>query len=669
MDINYKGYRFTLVKGDIKEIEKLKETPVEQVNDANPGDITKDSKGRTVLGTQSSPYLICCIEDLVAFSDIVNNGEITGVDNYVKLDNSLNFKSSKSYIDDKRTSLTTYSLNGNILKNHTYPTNILTSFTTGSGWEPISIENEDGFLGTFDGNNKEIQNLYINCIEDSNKEVYYGLFSINDGVIQNLTVTGNVKGTYKTVGDDTEMYIASIVGDNYGTINNCVSNTAVTGIESGASGITIAGIAASNEGNITNCINNGTLMIKSEPQTYKYKYFYCAGITGNSYVGTINHCCNNGNIYINNTCESSVGGIVGICRKTKVLNCYNKGAITFKDTISETDVGGIVGFINLLCEIKNCYNLGVLSGSSVKSNDTLVGSIVGVTKDMNNIENNFDCIGIGAIGGENYYGVGDSINLTENEVLNYINTETHPTINTPTYAIDSRLNKGAYVKYDTSLLPNNTISTDLTGYNYMQYAYPSNYTGGWRVLLNDGNKVELISADGVNVGKSNTSKNMYLQGIIGFKNGIQALNNVANAFLNENLATSTRCIGFLSSNKNNTTFSLTYKPTDYRQISDIDCYIDYHRMLYSKTEKISNNNKYYMASRAILCDLKSIYYLRWSDGNNTVGGWEQYGIGEDGDYERCSYSCVRPVITLKNELEIKSGSGVSNDPYVLGPKS
>ena len=307
MDIIYKGYKFTLLNGKIIGSEKNEQTTVEQIKDTNPGDITKDADGNVVLGTEESPYAICSIEDLVALADLVDAGEITSTSVYVKLVNSLNFKSEKSYKDSTRTSLTTYSLNGNTLQNHTYPTNILTSLTTGTGWIPIGIANEDGFLGTFDGNNKEIQDLYMDYVESNEEYVDYGLFSINDGVIQNLKITGNIKGTYKTAGEDTEMYIAALAGENYGTIKNCTSNVAVTGILDGGCYINVSGITGFNNSNILNCSNKGTIIMKNAKQTYIYNSTYASGIVAYTRKGIIEHCNNSGNIYANDTYDNCIG--------------------------------------------------------------------------------------------------------------------------------------------------------------------------------------------------------------------------------------------------------------------------------------------------------------------------------------------------------------------------
>ena len=307
MDVYYKEYKFTLMNGEISGSEKVIITPVEQIKDTTPGDISKDGNGNVVSGTESSPYLICSIEDLVAFSDIVSAGEIESTDTYVKLEKSLDFKSAKSYENSARNSLTTYSLNGAVLKNHTYETNIMTSLTTGTGLEPIDLGNDDGFMGTFEGNNKEIQNLFMNYVEENEEYLDYGLFNINDGVIQNLSISGNIKVTLKTPGESTEMYIAAITAENYGTINNCISNTMVEGFLDGGNGSYVAGIAGFNRGYILNSINKGTVINNGSPKELLYTYSSVSGIIGFNYYGIVNHCCNFGNIYSSNIIDDSVG--------------------------------------------------------------------------------------------------------------------------------------------------------------------------------------------------------------------------------------------------------------------------------------------------------------------------------------------------------------------------
>ena len=306
MDIYYKEYKFTLMNGEIAGSEKIIITPVEQIKDTTPGDISKDGNGNVVSGTESSPYLICSIEDLVAFSDIVSAGEITSTDTYVKLEKSLDFKSTKSYENSARNSLTTYSLNGAVLKNHSYETNIMTSLTTGEGWEPIGGKNFDGFKGTFEGSNKEIQNIYMDYVEEEDYSDY-GLFNANDGIIKNLSVSGNVKVTLNCQTEGAETYIGAIAGDNYGEINNCTSNVSVIGILEEETDIYVAGIAGYNEGHVLNCSNKGIIVAKCPKNRFLYQSYQAAGIVGWNNEGIVERCNNTGNIYTSKTYDNFVG--------------------------------------------------------------------------------------------------------------------------------------------------------------------------------------------------------------------------------------------------------------------------------------------------------------------------------------------------------------------------
>ena len=67
---------------------------VAQVNDENPGELEGE-------GTENKPFVINSIEDLVVFAYNVTNGN-TYEGQYVKLGQSLDFNSDKSYVDPNR---------------------------------------------------------------------------------------------------------------------------------------------------------------------------------------------------------------------------------------------------------------------------------------------------------------------------------------------------------------------------------------------------------------------------------------------------------------------------------------------------------------------------------------------------------------------------------------
>ena len=160
------------------------------IKDPYPGDITKDENGETLDGTESKPYEIWCIEDLCDFSNRVNTKDSMIKDiTVVKLMQNLDFKSNRSYKDGKI-------VTSGLIPSCNSVEELKTILTTGEGFVPIGIKVETGrFMGTFEGNNKEIRNLYIYTQEEA------GLFGqLYEAKIYNLGVTGNVTSTNNYAG-------------------------------------------------------------------------------------------------------------------------------------------------------------------------------------------------------------------------------------------------------------------------------------------------------------------------------------------------------------------------------------------------------------------------------------------------------------------------------------
>ena len=182
-------------------------------------------------------------------------------------------------------------------------------------WTPIGKSTSYAYKGTFDGNSREIKNLYVTGTTSN----HYGLFGVlgAGGTIRNLTVSGRV---------------------------------AITGIGSNSYGI--GGIVGQlgGAGTIENCTNKATVSGN----------FNTAGIVGRvgSSGGTIRACANLGNISGGN----SVGGIVGYAYYgVTASHCYNRGAVT----ASVSKAGGIVGYMNDTgAKFSNCYTTGVVTAES-----------------------------------------------------------------------------------------------------------------------------------------------------------------------------------------------------------------------------------------------------------------------------------------------------------------
>ena len=293
-------------------------------------------------GTEDDPYLIESIEDLVSFSNSVNEGKNYN-DKYVKLVNTLDFNLPFSYINPK----TKVSEKTNrIIKEDSNGTELKTFLTTGTGFNPIGF-----FYGVFDGNGKIIKNIYINREEDN-----VGLFGNANGRIEKLGLTGNITG-----GKSDYSYVGGLVGNGGSvSIKYCFSNTNITSEHDTVGGITGTG------GNIEYCYNFGTIK------------------AGNSYGGIsskanfIKNCYNYGKI---NGGKYFIGGIASF---GTIENSYNLGEVT-GNSDNSYGIGGIVG--STQASIKNSYNKGIISGTS----DSQIGGIVGNYYEIsdNGIENNY----------------------------------------------------------------------------------------------------------------------------------------------------------------------------------------------------------------------------------------------------------------------------------------
>ena len=395
---------------------------VPQVNDSNPGTLEGS-------GTEQDPYTINSIEDLVFFADNVTKGN-TYKNQYVKLNQSLDFKSDKSYIDPNREDY--YGYDGKLKE----------ALTSGNGFKPIGKAygdetGEHNFNGIFDGNNKNIINLFIKCEFNDTRE-RCGLFNYNYGniknvillganitvtngefgsvgyvsgqnrencIIENCLVTGNMningnglstggivssnyKGTINKCFVDGEIHgngninIGGIVCNNSGNIEECYnkSNIFNTSDNNGASGI-----VDNNNGRIEKCYNTGNINIKINNGP-KANAITLGGIAEYSNSGAsviISKCYNAGNLKViindkeNTDYELQVGGIVG-SSETETSNCYNTGSIEISNNISKTYVGGILGKSFSGTSIKNSYNVGNIN--AVNNSNLFIGGIAGALK-------------------------------------------------------------------------------------------------------------------------------------------------------------------------------------------------------------------------------------------------------------------------------------------------
>ena len=328
--------------GELEDILHETETGivVEKVEDANPGELEQ---------SETDTYTINSIEDLVAFAHNVT----TGTDNYegktVKLGLSLDFASTKSYVNANRTDYEKYGYNGELKK-----------LLNENGFIPIGTQKRNidsnesiksTFNGTFDGNKKTIYNLTINkTVQSADTNGNIGIFTVNNGTIQdlniknaNLNVDMQDNNKWKCVG------ILAAVNSSKGKIDRCSISGKISG--NVLTSCDVGGIAGSSSGEISNSFSEVDMSITGESG------FIYEGLIVGSCSGTIKNVYSKGTIHPQKC--GVVGGVVGNCNISgEVKNAYTVSKIKAE---YDDNTGYLV--LGAFCQddqgkrISNCYYL------------------------------------------------------------------------------------------------------------------------------------------------------------------------------------------------------------------------------------------------------------------------------------------------------------------------
>lgn len=343
-------------------------------------------------GTQSNPYIIKTAADLKGLATNVNNGT-TYQGKYIKLNNDIDLNKA--------------------------------AFTP--------IGHTKSFYGTFDGSNYKISNINIQVSSS-----YAGLFgSIKNATIQNLTINGgSVKQTaYAGKAGGIAGYMhnskiincvnlnvsieietnsgftaaGGIVGYSYSTssinsINRCtnyasVNNDNYSNIKSNAGGI--LGGSAYGTTNISLCKNFGTIECGtriysasnySKNDFISTEYPYSGGIVGHLYKGTIEKCCNYGEITSGTSFNTELNDGKYIDRYPSDLTSRPYGA-------TRSYAGGICAYSPNNITINYCFNKGKITSNAnadIKTYKFLLSGIYqtsdGTYWERSGINNDYDTV-------------------------------------------------------------------------------------------------------------------------------------------------------------------------------------------------------------------------------------------------------------------------------------
>ncbi|WP_051533695.1 GLUG motif-containing protein [Desulfitibacter alkalitolerans] len=253
----------------------------------------------------------------------------------------------------------------------------LTDSPWNEDWIPIG-NSANRFTGKYDGNNMKITGLIISDMEPAYELGLFG-FTSKDAVLKNITLEeAEVSGNGE---------IGTLVGVNYGTVQNC---SALLINVSGSRNI--GGLIGINYGLVSNSHTTGTVTsdyyyaggLIGENASYSgAQYLDEAGhvidcyssvnVTGVEVVGGLIGNDSRGHItgsYASGTVTGTgerVGGLIGDAYESIISECYTEGAVTG----GSYDVGGLVGEATANTVINSCYASGSVSGGSY------VGGLVG----------------------------------------------------------------------------------------------------------------------------------------------------------------------------------------------------------------------------------------------------------------------------------------------------
>ncbi len=274
-----------------------------------------------------------------------------------------------------------------------------------TNWMAIGCSNDAAqtikpqFVGIFDGGNNVISGLTINhnandyvltslpTVNEDGEEVSQvhnsaALFGVlaNGGVIKNLKVEGTIveNMTYPT---GAWSYAAGVVAQvSGGTVENCTSEVLITAGELSNAKCRVGGVVArayatTADITIKNCKNQGDINL--------------------SYPTAIDQ-------------QSIVGGVIGYLADgsegctPNVEDCSNEAAITLFNSGTNSNVGGVFGYINRSSEeagvLKNCSNTGDVTGGSIGiENSKAFTFSVGGVAGRQNFHTLYNCVNEGAI--------------------------------------------------------------------------------------------------------------------------------------------------------------------------------------------------------------------------------------------------------------------------------
>ena len=297
--------------------------------------------------------LIYTKEQLIALRDRVNSGD-NCKGKTIKLMNNIDLNGSEN--DQWIPMLEfagTFDGNYHTIKNMYMDTNqygTLALFTTIT---------KEGMVKNLKLENCYLNNYYCTLTYNESNGAYYannvvaGICKVNEGIISNIWITGQLKGHVPTITEEfpddsrARTHLGGIVGDNNkGIIANCVNQASIEGegivpLSNCSVGAGVSGICNSNNGIIYNCYNTGSIKANG------YNTQFAAGIAGASgetNVSQIINCYNIGNMQSSIQIGTNRCGAItakSVAGNSTIINCHYLDTIfttlTWSGEIAQTE--------------------------------------------------------------------------------------------------------------------------------------------------------------------------------------------------------------------------------------------------------------------------------------------------------------------------------------------
>ncbi len=342
------------------------------------GALTPDNVFEGGSGTESDPYTIKTANQLACFAKSVNEGE-TYEGKFIK-----QIKNIK--------------LNDNLNENITAGTTDGLHVWTSAGYRYWDSDTGERFVktfaGTYDGDNKIINGLYVTGASAPNVNSYKGLFGdATNATFKNIKLSDVYMNTAGSTGALLGYGYENLTLDNITTYGNAVYN-----------GWDGSGIVSNYGGNgigelkIENTTNNVNLTCTAS----------CSGIihrmesfkTSDEPTAIFNNDTNNGNITFSDGYFSGFGGLFGYISggRTSINNAVNTGVLRNNTGNGSSQFGGIVGYASgQSLTINNSHNTGNIEGFDHSGQfGGLLGAMYSSSVTID------DCYNSGNITSENY---------------------------------------------------------------------------------------------------------------------------------------------------------------------------------------------------------------------------------------------------------------------------